>query len=241
MPDDRPFLILKTGSLAPLSRQFLERFGDTEDTFLFGAGLRRGQACVIDVQAGEPLPQDRRAYAGIMVSGSADMVSAQAGWMMTTAAWLRETVDRDMPVLAVCFGHQLLALALGGKVGPNPKGLEGGTVEIELAAEGDQLFGAMPKRANIQAHHYETVLEPPKVSEILARNDGDRCQVLRHAPRAWGVQFHPELTMPMMEVLMDALATEDDQHGHRQMRDTLRPSPEGPVLLQRFVALARDH
>lgn len=240
MPNDKPFLILKTGSLTPLSQGFAERFGDTEDTFLTGAGLAREAAHVIDVQMGEPLPEDRRPYAGVMISGSADMVSAQADWMRTTGAWLRETMEQDVPVLAICFGHQLLAHALGGKVGPNPKGLEGGTVTIDLAAEGDPLFGAMPARADLQAHHYETVLVPPPGSEILASSDRDRHQVLRHAPLAWGVQFHPELTMPMMEELMDALATGDDAHDHRRMRDTLRPSPEGPALLQRFVALARD-
>ena len=145
----------------------------------------------------------------------------------------------NVPVLGVCFGHQLLSHALGGRVGKNPQGVEGGTVEVRFEASDDPLFGPMPLCADLQAHHYETVLEAPSGSIVLASSERDRHQVLRHAPAAWGVQFHPELTLPMMSMLMDALATDDDQHGHAQMRDTLRPSPEGPSLLKRFVALAR--
>ena len=239
MTTDKPFLILKAGSLLPLCPSFVDTFGDTEHTFLSSSGLTEHTARTIDIEAGAALPASPHEFAGIMVSGSAAMVSTEAPWMLESGRWLRRAIEQDVPVLGICFGHQLLAHALGGVVGKNPAGLEGGTVEVEFDAGEDPLFGAMPGRADLQVHHYETVLEPPAGSQVLARSERDRFQVLRHAPRAWGVQFHPELTMPMMEVLMDTLATEDDPHGHAGMRDTLRPTPEGPNLLRRFVSFAR--
>lgn len=239
METGRPFLILRAGSLASVSPEFIRDFGDTEQTFLSSAGLSLREAVVTDIEAGELPPSAPRDYAGIIVTGSGAMVSTEAPWMLESGRWLRDAVECDVPVLGVCFGHQLLSHALGGRVGRNPQGVEGGTVEVRFEASDDPLFGVMPQCADLQAHHYETVLEAPSGSIVLASSDRDRHQVLRHAPAAWGVQFHPELTLPMMSMLMDALATDDDQHGHAQMRDTLRPSPEGPSLLKRFVAFAR--
>ncbi|WP_137113587.1 glutamine amidotransferase [Mesorhizobium sp. GR13] len=240
MTAERPFLILKAGSLKSLS-DFVERFGDTEDTFLSSSGLRPKQVRIIDIEAAEPLPADLNDYAGAIISGSASMVSSQAPWMQKAEAWLRGAVASGLPVLGVCFGHQLLSHALGGSVGPNAEGLEGGTVDINFRADGDPLFGGIGPQVALQAHHYETVLVPPQGAQILASSPHDRHQALRHAMNAWSVQFHPELTMPMMHVLMDALSTGSDPHGHAQMRDTLRPSPEGPLLLRRFVSLARAY
>ncbi|MBL8581197.1 MAG: glutamine amidotransferase [Rhizobiaceae bacterium] len=239
MADERPFLILKAGSLAPVSVLFTDRFGDTEGTFLSGCGLAPHQAVVVDLQAGDPLPAKVSDYAGALVSGSSAMVTDAAPWMDTAAHWLRGAVEADLPVLGVCFGHQLMAHAFGGRVGPNPAGIEGGTVEVSFAANDDPLFGGMPAVVDLQAHHYQTVLDLPPQATVFARSGGDRFQAVRYAPRAWSVQFHPELTLPMMELLMATLAAKDDRHGHAEMLATLRPSPEGPRLLQRFVDLAR--
>lgn len=239
MPDERPFLILKAGSLIPVSQHFADRFGDTEGTFASGCGLDQRETVVIDLQAGDPLPDRIGAYAGALVTGSSAMVTDQAPWMEATAMWLRRAVAADLPVLGVCFGHQLLAHALGGRVGPNPIGVEGGTVVVSFQENTDPLFAAMPASVDLQAHHYQTVLEPPAGATVLATSRKDRFQAMRYAPRAWSVQFHPELTLEMMELLMAALAVEGDRHDHAGMLAGLRPSPEGPRLLRRFVGLAR--
>lgn len=239
MPDLRPILILKAGSL-DFHPPFLSLHGDTEHTFLTGCALSHEEVEVVDIQTAAP-PPDLGAHAAVIVSGSDAMVSKLEPWMERGGDWLRGAVAADVPVLGVCFGHQLLAHALGGRVGRNPRGMEGGTVQVTLAAEDDPLFGALGPGALFQSHHYETVLEAPKGAQVLGTSALDRHQVLRHAPRAWGVQFHPELSLPMMEVLMAALEEAHSRQGYDPAAITasLRPTPEGPALLQRFVALAR--
>lgn len=239
MPDLRPILILKAGSL-DFHPPFLDLHGDTEHTFFTGCALAPGEAEVIDIQSGAALP-DPGGHAAVIVSGSGAMVSDREPWMERSADWLRGAVAADMPVLGVCFGHQLLAHALGGRVGRNPQGMEGGTVQVALAAGDDPLFGALGPGALFQAHHYETVLEAPRGAQVLGNSPLDRHQALRHAPRAWGVQFHPELSLPMMEILMAALEASHSEQGYdpAEIAASLRPTPQGPALLQRFVALAR--
>jgi GMP synthase (glutamine-hydrolysing) len=239
MPDLRPILILKAGSL-DFHPPFLKLYGDTEHTFLTGCGLSSQETEVIDIQAGGALP-GIGGHAAVIVSGSGAMVSDLEPWMERSADWLRGAVAADVPVLGICFGHQLLAHALGGRVGRNPQGLEGGTVQVALVSDGDPLFSAFAPGAAFQAHHYETVLEAPRGAQVLGSSALDRHQVLRHAPRAWGVQFHPELSLPMMEMLMTALENAHEQQGYdpAKIAASLRPTPEGPALLHRFVSLAR--
>ncbi|WP_151719682.1 glutamine amidotransferase [Gemmobacter serpentinus] len=234
-------LIFKAGTLAPYSTDFTCRFGDTEDTFIAAAGLAPDEVEVIDLYRDQPLPEIG-AHAGVMITGAAAMVTEQAPWMLRGAAWLRAAVAADQPVLGICFGHQLLAHALGGTVGPNPTGLEAGTLPITLAPDPqDPLFGPVATGTRFQEHHYQTVLTPPPGSSVIGHSAQDAHQVLRHGPHAWGVQFHPELTGEMMRLLMDGMRADHAAAGvdPSDLDAGLADTPEGPALLQRFVALAR--
>ena len=86
--------------------------------------------------------------AGIVITGSPSMVSARLDWSERTAYWLRRAVPTGLPVLGVCYGHQLLAHALGGHVGLNPAGRQIGTVTAQLidGHKEDPLFGHLPAR-----------------------------------------------------------------------------------------------
>lgn len=233
-------LILKAGTLAPYSETFTCRFGDTEDTFITASGLGPDEVDVLDFYLDHGLPEIG-AHAGVMITGAAAMVTEQAAWMQRGAEWLRRAVAAEVPVLGICFGHQLLAHALGGQVGPNPNGLEAGTLPISMKADPqDPLFGALPNGTRFQEHHYQTVLTAPPGAVVLGQSDQDAHQILRHGPRAWGVQFHPELTGEMMRLLMDGMRDEHMAAGvNPDLLDRgLADTPEGPALLQRFVALA---
>ena len=80
---------------------------------------------------GEALP-DPRSVRAVVVTGSAAMVTSREPWSERTAAWLCETVEVKTPVLGICYGHQLLAHALGGRVEDNPQGRHIGTVDVTL-------------------------------------------------------------------------------------------------------------
>ena len=75
------------------------------------------------------------------------MVTQHLQWSERIAEWLPEAAERQIPTLGICYGHQLLAYALGGKAGNNPQGPEFGTVDVHLTkkAQNDllRLFGNM--------------------------------------------------------------------------------------------------
>src|SRR3546814_17012152 len=101
------------------------------------------------------------------------MVTERRDGSEATAAWLREAAHAGVPVFGICYGHQLLAHALGGEVGDNPNGRKMGTVAVELlpAAADDPLFAGLPDRFLAQATHQQRVLRAPAGAPVLARSD----------------------------------------------------------------------
>src|SRR5690606_14497497 len=111
----------------------------------------------VDVEHGDGLPS-REGFAGVIVTGSAAMVTDRHDWSEQAAAWLRDAAHAGLPLLGICYGHQLIAHALGGKVGPNEVGREMGTVCIHLqpAAKDDPLFAGVPRSFAAQATHLQS-------------------------------------------------------------------------------------
>lgn len=129
---------------------------------------------------------------------------AQFGWLEREAEFLREALAEEVPVLGVCLGAQMLARAAGAWVGPAPES-EIGWFEVELTPEGrgDPVLGVLPARIEaFQWHHY--TFEIPDGGTELARSDVCT-QAFRVGERAWGIQFHAEVTLEMVQTW----ATED--------------------------------
>jgi len=160
-----PFLILETGQ--PVAS--LRRYGRFSHWIRVAAGLDADETVVVDVEHGGTLPSHRD-FAGVIVSGSAAYVTDRAEWSERSAQWLRDAAHDDRPVFGICYGHQLLAHALGGEVAYNPAGRESGTIELALdpSAVDDPLFGGLPARFPAHATHLQTVLRAPEGAAILA-------------------------------------------------------------------------
>jgi GMP synthase (glutamine-hydrolysing) len=234
----RPVLILKTGTTLP---SLLPRRGDYEDWILAGMGLPSERVSVVHAHRGELLPEGDAAGA-IVVTGSSAMVSEREPWSERAAAWLGSAVHAGTPVLGICFGHQLLAHALGGRVERNPRGREMGTVSVRArdGAAGDPLFASLPGVLRVQATHQESVTALPPVARLLAESDGDPHHAFAVGERAWGVQFHPEFDADVMRAYLversDLLRAEglDPDALLRGVADT----PDGTALLRRFAEIA---
>ena len=233
-----PFLILETGQ--PLAS--LRRHGSFAHWIRVAAGLERDEAVTVDVQRGADLPR-REGFAGVLVTGSGAMVTDRHDWSERSADWLRDAAHAGVPLFGICYGHQLLAHALGGEVGDNPGGREMGTVGVELhpAAQDDPLFAGLPPRIDAQVTHQQSVLQPPPGATVLAANAHDAHHAFRWGEAAWGVQFHPEFSAGHMrgyiQARADALAAEGGDP--RALAQQVRAAPQARRLLRRFVRHAR--
>lgn len=187
----RKMLIVKTGTTYPSLRAIKGDF----DAWVV-RGLRDGRHVdteVADVATGAELPAPEN-YAGVIVTGSHDMVTDRAAWSERTAEWLWKAVKREVPTLGICYGHQLLAHAFGGKVGNNPNGPELGTVIVTPNAFGaqDALLGEFQGPFKAHMCHRQSVLELPKGAVPLASTRKEPHAAFSLDRCAWGVQFHPE-------------------------------------------------
>jgi len=234
-----PFLILETGQPAPP----LRRYGGFPHWIRVAAGLAADEAVAVDVEGGDELP-GREGFAGVIVTGSKAMVTDREPWSERSAAWLRGAAEAGMPVFGICYGHQLLAHALGGEVGDNPAGRQMGTIEVGLlpAAGEDPLFDGLPDPFAAQATHLQSVLRLPEGATLLATSAGDPNHAFRWGEAAWGVQFHPEFSTAHMRGYLharrDALAREG--RDPRAMIAAVSAAPRAREVLRRFVREARN-
>jgi GMP synthase (glutamine-hydrolysing) len=170
------------------------------------------------------------------------MVSAREPWSERTGEWLARAVDERTPLLGICYGHQLLAHALGGEVGSNPRGREIGTVEVQLTDEGrlDTLLGILPPRFRVQATHMESVLTLPKGARVLASNAADPHQAFAIGDRAWAVQFHPEADVDAIRGYIEARAEKIREEGldPDALVAAATDTEHGTTILRRFAELS---
>lgn len=107
-------------------------------------------------------------FDGVVVSGSRSSVYDDEGWIDATREWVRTAVDRELPALGICWGHQLLADALGGTVEPMGE-YELGYRTVEHA--GDGLFKGVPNSGTVFTTHSDAVTELPDGADRIAEND----------------------------------------------------------------------
>jgi GMP synthase (glutamine-hydrolysing) len=117
--------------------------------------------------------------------------------MLRTEALVRDLAAAGRPVLGICFGHQLIAQALGGEVKRNPLGREMGTMRVQRLAD-DPLFAGLPATFDIQGTHADAVTRLPPGAEVLATTPRDAFAAFRVGGHVRGVQFHPEFDADVM-------------------------------------------
>lgn len=234
----KPVLIIRTGRAPDSIRA---RHGDFPHWFRLGTRLEPHQLRVVDVAAGEALPSPKE-VAGAMITGSAAMVTERADWSEHTAGWIRQAMDAELPLFGVCYGHQLMAHALGGKVDYLPGGREIGTQPIELlrGSAFDPLLAALPSSFRAHTTHEQSVLEPPAGSTVLARSARDPHQLLRYGPKAISTQFHPEFNAEVMRAYIRRKHADMQREGTDPRRTfcTVAATPVARGLLRQF---ARQH
>lgn len=151
----------------------------------------------VELDEGEPIPSLDGYDALISMGGPMDVFGeAEFPWLKDEKAVIAQAVrERGMPYLGLCLGHQLLADALDGTVERMAQA-EVGILEVELtdAGKADPLFQGLPNTLHCLQWHGCAVTAVPTGGATLARSDACAIQAIRVGERAYGLQYHVELT-----------------------------------------------
>ena len=147
---------------------------------------------------GEVLPADLTGVDALVVLGGATDAwdDTRSPWLPATRSLLAQAVSQGVPTLGICLGAQLLAMACGAPVGRGAEGPELGLVPVTLlaAAADDPFAAALPPQVPAPQGHHDVVHELPAGAVLLASSAMYPHQLFRVGERAWGVQYHPEVT-----------------------------------------------
>ncbi|WP_370618087.1 type 1 glutamine amidotransferase [Mumia sp. Pv 4-285] len=150
------------------------------------------------VVSGDELPRSLDAYDGIVTLGGGFMPDAddRAPWLPHERELTVEALKREMPLLGICLGAQMLALCAGGDVTADSGETERGSCPVDLlpAAAEDPVFGDLVADVSLRMiqNHRDSVTALPPGADLLATSDACTVQAFRVGVCAWGLQFHPE-------------------------------------------------
>lgn len=229
----KPIAILRTGST------FVElktTRGDFDQWI--AKGLRDHPVISINVIAGEALP-DAIELSGAVITGSHAMVTDKEAWSEGLAEWIRAAHEKELPLLGICYGHQLIAHALGGRVDYREKGIELGTHRITKTefAQDDILLEGLPKNFDGHLVHSQSVIALPPGAQLLAASEAEPHQCYRVGRRTWGVQFHPEFDEGVMRFYVDEIRKTNAEN---QEAVCVRETPVAAKILERFVEVVKE-
>ena len=147
-----------------------------------------------------PLASD---FDGIIIGGGPMSVyewdKPENLFLRNLSEFLKGAINKDIPILGVCLGHQLIAQTLGGKVDAarNP---EYGWHEVEFSIPNDPLFDGIEKVSCFFQYHNDEVTVLPEKAIVLAHSKDCCYQSFRiEGKRVWGIQFHPEIMPNLAE------------------------------------------
>lgn len=201
--------ILETGhNSEPLEARF-GRFADAFERWL--AAHRDEFPVALDrywVENGE-LPPSPDACHGYIITGSAAGVYEDHAWLEPARAFIRDAMAAERRLLGVCFGHQLIADALGGKVVKSDKGWGIGRHTYALREPRPWMDPAL-RELSLLACHQDQVVEPPPGAQVLASSPFCEYAMLAYgdpeAPDAISIQPHPEFGADYTRDLIDLRA-----------------------------------
>ncbi|OUS23809.1 hypothetical protein A9Q99_27660 [Gammaproteobacteria bacterium 45_16_T64] len=236
----KPIVIAVTGNPPDKTLETLGNFGEW-----IIASHDDGGFLIVDcthcVDASElPIADD---IGGVIITGSPSMVTDREPWSLLLEQWVVDLSMTDTPVLGICYGHQLIAQALGGSVGLHPKGREIGSVPIELSndCKKDPLFSASPSFYYANVTHAQSVLTLPPGATLLASNDYEPHQAFSIGNNMWGVQYHPEFSANIMRFyLFERYDSLQEQGLNIQtLFEEVQETPYSRGLLDNFISLCQ--
>jgi GMP synthase-like glutamine amidotransferase len=182
-------------------------------------------------------PETLEGFDGVLIGGSPASVTEAAPWMLRLEALIREILG-DMPIFGACFGHQIIATALGGRIIRNPQGWGHGLLHLRRArqmpwsvsSEGVKLYGS----------HIEQVAEPPEGTQVVFEGEGLPVGGFAMGDHLFTVQHHPEMSHQFIEDLVHEYAGVTGPEVTAQALDSL-DQPADSALIAEEIARFFEH
>ncbi|MDO9578178.1 MAG: glutamine amidotransferase [Candidatus Cloacimonadales bacterium] len=209
---------------------------DYDELLINGMQLPRKYFEVFDLPNGDKLPE-KDDFAGVMISGSSMMLTDGISWLEDSANWLQKQAERNTPILGICFGHQLLAYAFGGKIKDNPNGIEVGTRRIDFndKAKNDLLLKDFYPSILAQVSHVQSVVELPKDAVVLASSAQEPSHAFRIGENIWGLQFHPEFNAEIIrKIIVSKAEAYPEKIAVERLLTEVEETPGSYNILKRF-------
>lgn len=227
----KSILIVKCGGTYP---EIQEKHGDFDQWIIRQSNLPENVFKVFDVAEGDQLRHPSE-YIAAIITGSHANVNQRLPWIPKLKDWIITARYSNVPVLGICFGHQIIAEALGGSAKQNPNGPIAGVENIEITTQGknNPIFKNTGASFESFSYHGFNVVKIPFGAEILAKSRGGVIESFR-IDKIYGIQFHPEFTS---EIMHDFLLLEKNTELHRA-RVKLKSSFKNQSIVSNFLDLA---
>jgi len=226
-------LLIQTGTVP---QPICEEVGDFPQWFSRAMNISLSQMRIVRAYENEKLPSPDKKMTAI-ITGSWSMVTEHLEWSENVADWIRQAFKSEVPLFGVCYGHQLMSYALGGKVDFNPKGMEIGTHSVTLNEKGknDRLLKTFPSNFTAQLSHMQTVVALPPKAVSLASSCFDDHQIIRYGKFAISTQFHPEFTREILASIIKNKNISEEEMKLRILTQEVTDAIFSREILRKFI------
>jgi GMP synthase-like glutamine amidotransferase len=179
-------------------------------------------------------PDKSTDFDGYIITGSPVSVNANSKWIKRLFGFIRELDAAKIPTFGACFGHQAIALALGGAVEKADNGWGLGVAETEYASFAPWMQPPQT-RMNLFAAHEDQVTRLPDGAEVLGGSDFCPVGAYRIGSHIFATEYHPEMTLEFVRALLNELESGLDSQTIATSRTSLAMAAEGPAFARWIV------
>lgn len=140
---------------------------------------------------------------GWLISGSRHGVYDQLGWMMPMQDFIRQVADAQLPLIGICFGHQIVAAALGGEVVKSDRGWGVGVHSYQVDKHYGWMRQQLPESIGMYAFHQDQVVTRPPTAEVFLCSEFCPFAGLSYGESIISVQAHPEFEPAYEQALLE--------------------------------------
>lgn len=225
--------VLKTDDVR---KELVGEFGEYPDMF---AELLRAQDPALEfvtyeVQRGH-YPADIDEVDAYLITGSKTGVYEDKEWIAPLTDFVRELHNRKKPTIGICFGHQLIAEALGGRARKSDKGWGVGVHSYEMQ-ESPSWMSEPQEVFSLLVSHQDQVLEAPRGAKVLASSDFCPMAMMQVGDHMLTFQAHPEFTKPysnsLMELRREAFGEDVVEKGQTSLQNDIHESTVARWMLE---------